>query len=255
MIDETETRRKEGHMSQEKRNFPSRDRPPFLGEDDGRSPQQATGVPTSVALDFFLLVGSAYTNNRSREPASLTGPRPSLPSGQGTRRPVTRRLAQDIQAYQQSHSGVMSSRDDILQWDDSQINRFQGLTPPPLPTAMLPTRKRTIGEILTDENRPHKDKLAQEIDKLAAEAGPSSSSVLGRGPAGLDAGGEASGANAPKRIRLDPNPRAMPADQPAGSVRSGHDAGGDEDSPAEEGSSSRRTRDSDGNGGSFPVSR
>ncbi|KAI0602938.1 hypothetical protein F4775DRAFT_587469 [Biscogniauxia sp. FL1348] len=32
---------------------------------------------------------------------------------------------------------------------------------------MLPTWKWTIREILTDENRPHKDKLAQETDKLA----------------------------------------------------------------------------------------
>ncbi|KAI5917234.1 hypothetical protein F4810DRAFT_716674 [Camillea tinctor] len=220
-------------MSQEERNLPNRDHP--LSEDGEPSSQQATGIPT--------------------EPASLTDS-PSLPSRQGPRRPLTRRLAHDIQAYQQS-LGVMSSRDEILRWDDGQINLFQGLTPPPLPTAMLPTRKRTLREILSDEKRPEKDKLAQEIDKLADEAGPSSSSyVFGRGPAEPGNGGEASGVSAQKRIRLDPTPRVMPTDEPTGGRSgSGHDTDGNEDSPGD-GSSSRRTRDSDGNNnGSFPVSR
>ncbi|KAI1492365.1 hypothetical protein F5X96DRAFT_396962 [Biscogniauxia mediterranea] len=221
-------------MSQEERNLPSRDHPSSSSEDGERSSQQATGVPT--------------------EPASLVDSPPSQLSRQGPRRPVTRQLAQGIQAYQRSHLGVMSSREEILKWDDGQINMFQGLTPPPLPMDMLPKRKRTIREILFDENRPRKDKLAEEIDKLANEAGPSSSYILGHGPADLGAGGEASGANAPKRIRLHPIPRVMPTDEPAGSAGSGHDTGGDEDSP-EEGSSSRQTRDSDGNDGSFSVSR
>ncbi|KAI1503874.1 hypothetical protein F5X99DRAFT_78898 [Biscogniauxia marginata] len=214
-------------MSQEERNRPGRDRQSSSSEDGGSSSQHATGAPTA--------------------PASLLGSAPSLSSGQGPRRPVTRRLTQGIQAYQQSRLGVMSSRDEILRWDDGQINRFKGLTPPPLPSAMLPTKKRTIGEILNDEKPPEKDKLAQEIDKLAQGADPAKGYVLQSGPADPGAGGEASGTNKQKRIRLDPTPRVMPTDETT-------DMSGNQESPGE-GQSSEHTRDTDSNNDSYSVSR
>ncbi|KAI0447586.1 hypothetical protein F4803DRAFT_269504 [Xylaria telfairii] len=47
---------------------------------------------------------------------------------------------------------------------------LMGLTLAPLPSAMLPSKKRPLDEVLSDETPPEKDKMAAEIDQIAGEA-------------------------------------------------------------------------------------
>ncbi|KAI0022637.1 hypothetical protein F4780DRAFT_158691 [Xylariomycetidae sp. FL0641] len=47
-----------------------------------------------------------------------------------------------------------------------------GLTPPPLPPAMIPSKGRSLHEILRDKKVPEKDKMSSEIDDMVAKANP-----------------------------------------------------------------------------------
>ncbi|TRX96814.1 hypothetical protein FHL15_002120 [Xylaria flabelliformis] len=46
---------------------------------------------------------------------------------------------------------------------------IMGLTLTPLPSAMLPMKKRPLNELLEDRTPPEKDKMSAEIDQLASE--------------------------------------------------------------------------------------
>ncbi|KAJ2989272.1 hypothetical protein NUW58_g3553 [Xylaria curta] len=99
------------------------------------------------------------------------GPEPirSQPSKHEHHQPVARPFLLDAQIAQTGRRDTVGVAQRISSSDGSS---FRGLTPPTLPSAMLPTRKRSIGEVLEDESPPQKDKLATEIDQLAG-AGPS----------------------------------------------------------------------------------
>ncbi|KAI1334879.1 hypothetical protein F5Y15DRAFT_400156 [Xylariaceae sp. FL0016] len=89
---------------------------------------------------------------------------------QAPRRPITRGLAQNIQVHQKHRQEAVSSRVDILKWNDNQIDVFRGLTLDPLPSAMVPSRKRSLSTILADDSPPRKDKLTEEIDQIARDS-------------------------------------------------------------------------------------
>ncbi|KAI1436615.1 hypothetical protein GGR50DRAFT_693020 [Xylaria sp. CBS 124048] len=60
---------------------------------------------------------------------------------------------------------------------------FRGLTPPPLPSAMLPSKKRHLDEVLCDKSPPEKDKMSVEIERIASGSS-SEPYVLQGGPSG-----------------------------------------------------------------------
>ncbi|KAI0813956.1 hypothetical protein GGR55DRAFT_489048 [Xylaria sp. FL0064] len=92
-------------------------------------------------------------------------PTHSGPSEPAVERPLTRRFAQHLQAAQTDHANTTEAAPAT-----STIggNSLMGLTLSPLPSAMLPSRKRSLGEVLGDETPPGKDKLSAEIDHLAS---------------------------------------------------------------------------------------
>ncbi|GAP86374.1 hypothetical protein SAMD00023353_1800320 [Rosellinia necatrix] len=95
---------------------------------------------------------SVYTPSRSSQPER--------------RRPMTRRHLQDLQAAQESHEDTAYATDEMSSLNS---NPFRGLTPAPLPPAMLPSKKRSLDEVLRDNSPPQKDKLFTEIEQLSGE--------------------------------------------------------------------------------------
>ncbi|CAJ2513704.1 Uu.00g018230.m01.CDS01 [Anthostomella pinea] len=144
----------------------------------------------------------------------------SLSRRHSSRRPITRRLAHDIQVSQQSQVGTVSSTEDILNWDDTQVNRFMGLTPPPLPPAMLPYKKRTLKQVLDKDYPPRKDKMSEELDGLVHET-KSPEYVLVSGPFSPQTGessrtAEANQHKETKMTEASLTPRFLPPDMPSG---------------------------------------
>ncbi|KAI1826503.1 hypothetical protein F4861DRAFT_86275 [Xylaria intraflava] len=126
-----------------------------------------------------------------------TRSRSSERSSQGS---MTMRLVQDLHAAPTEGRGLIGNRDPIDGGNTTDVrdpttttqgttgadgNPFKGLglTPPPLPSVMLPGKRRRLVEILDDEKAPEKDKLSVEIDRIA-EAGSSESNALQAGPPG-----------------------------------------------------------------------
>ncbi|KAI1327509.1 hypothetical protein F5Y16DRAFT_371518 [Xylariaceae sp. FL0255] len=83
--------------------------------------------------------------------------------GDEHKRPLTRRFAHEVQVDRQERIDLTLSSGEITQ---SPKTSFTGLTPPPLPLAMLPGKKRTLDEILEDETLPLKDKMSAEIEGI-----------------------------------------------------------------------------------------
>ncbi|KAI1423305.1 hypothetical protein F5Y12DRAFT_551495 [Xylaria sp. FL1777] len=79
-------------------------------------------------------------------------------------RPMTRGFAQHLQTARTSHPDTPDSTQGT---SSSTTSSLIGLTLTPLPSAMLPSKKRSIGEVLGDESPPEKDKMSAEIDQLA----------------------------------------------------------------------------------------
>jgi hypothetical protein len=104
----------------------------------------------------------------------------SRSSERGVRRPVTRRLMQELRADRMNRPDASNPTMGIPSMISSS---FRGLTPDPLPSAMLPDKKRSLDEVLLDESRPRKDKMSAEIDQLT-EGGPPQSHVSQAGPSG-----------------------------------------------------------------------
>ncbi|KAI1127370.1 hypothetical protein F5Y10DRAFT_194865 [Nemania abortiva] len=101
----------------------------------------------------------------------------SLSSEPGLRRPMTRRFLQDLQASQTNRLDAGRAARETLSPSNSSL---RGLTPPPLPSSMVPSKKRSLGEVLGDESPPEKDKMSAEIDQLAGgELGLSHASPAG----------------------------------------------------------------------------
>ncbi|KAK5625048.1 hypothetical protein RRF57_000764 [Xylaria bambusicola] len=104
----------------------------------------------------------------------------SRSSDRGPRRPVTRRLLHNIQTAQARDSNTTGMAQRISSLGDEPL---MGLSPlSPLPPAMLPTKKRSLNEVLGDQSPPEKDKMSAEIDELAGRPTsdlPSSSSEPG----------------------------------------------------------------------------
>ncbi|KAI0453111.1 hypothetical protein F5B21DRAFT_480916 [Xylaria acuta] len=85
----------------------------------------------------------------------------------GLQQPIAMRLPQDEQASQTNGPDTARAIPGTLSLGSSS---FMGLTLAPLPSAMLPTKKRPLGEVLSDKTPPEKDKMSAEIDQLAGEA-------------------------------------------------------------------------------------
>lgn len=80
-------------------------------------------------------------------------------------RPLTRRLV----PYGVNESTATNSGLHNLDISSNPDSRFRGLTPPPLPLAVLPTKKRSIGDMLKDDaDMPQqRDKLSRELETMA----------------------------------------------------------------------------------------
>ncbi|KAI3318337.1 hypothetical protein HD806DRAFT_512594 [Xylariaceae sp. AK1471] len=102
----------------------------------------------------------------------------SQSSERGLQRPMTRRLRQELQADQKNRLDASNPTIGISPLISSS---FRGLTPDPLPSAMLPDKKRSLDEMLHDKTPPQNDKMSAEIDQLAEE-GPPHSYILQAGP-------------------------------------------------------------------------
>ncbi|KAJ8131721.1 hypothetical protein O1611_g1905 [Lasiodiplodia mahajangana] len=126
-------------------------------EDEETCSNRATSGSSDIGSDDL---GSTHTGLLSSEP------RPQ--------RPMTRRFLQDL------HASTGRAAREISSLGSSSL---RGLTPPPLPPAMLPSKKRSLGEVLGDESPPEKDKMSVEIDQLAG-GGPSRPHALAAGPSG-----------------------------------------------------------------------
>ncbi|KAI0014413.1 hypothetical protein F4779DRAFT_612705 [Xylariaceae sp. FL0662B] len=173
------------------------------GDDNGCYPVQSTEVPV-----------------RSNSVATSVRARPS--SSQGLRRHLTRRLTREIQNYQQSHNEAVASTEDILRWDDGQVNRFKGLTPPPLTPELLPGKKRSIRAILGDNSPPRKDKMSEEIDKIMSQVASSPSDAI-RPDSQFMESDQASSSHQQKKIKFVSTARsAGPSDRAEGNTHQGH---------------------------------
>ncbi|KAI0520930.1 hypothetical protein F5B22DRAFT_644671 [Xylaria bambusicola] len=94
----------------------------------------------------------------------------SRSSDRRPRRSVTRRLLQHIQTSEVSDPDTAGMAHGISSLGNEPL---MGLSPlSPLPPAMLPTKKRSLDEVLGDQSPPEKDKMSAEIDELAG--GPTS---------------------------------------------------------------------------------
>ncbi|KAI0469507.1 hypothetical protein F4859DRAFT_486862 [Xylaria cf. heliscus] len=100
-------------------------------------------------------------------PLEVHLPTRSRSSERGTQRPISGPLPQDQQASQASDPDTARTAPITLSLGGSS---FMGLTLPPLPSAMLPMKKRPLDEVLSDETPPQQDKMSAEIDQLAEEA-------------------------------------------------------------------------------------
>lgn len=87
------------------------------------------------------------------------------------RRPVISSLSQHIQTAQADDSNAADTARGISSRGNHSLIGLSPLSP--LPHAMLPTRKRSLEEVLGDQSRPEKDKLSAEIDELAGKQPPS----------------------------------------------------------------------------------
>ncbi|KAI0546062.1 hypothetical protein F4679DRAFT_437434 [Xylaria curta] len=79
---------------------------------------------------------------------------------------TTMRHKHNQQASQTSDPDPANAIPRTLSHDGSS---FMGLTLTPLPSAMLPMKKRPLDELLKDKTPPEKDKMSAEIDQLASE--------------------------------------------------------------------------------------
>lgn len=110
-------------------------------------------------------LGPVHTRSRSSEPR--------------LQRPMTRRFLQDLEAARTNYLDVPPAAQVISAPSSSSL---RGLTPPPLPSVMLPSKKRYLGEVLSDDSPPQKDKMSAEIDQIAG--GSLESQLKRAGPSG-----------------------------------------------------------------------
>ncbi|KAI1113449.1 hypothetical protein F5Y14DRAFT_210307 [Nemania sp. NC0429] len=108
--------------------------------------------------------GSVPAQSRPSEPPRL-------------QRPMTRRFLRDLEAARTKRLDAAPGAQPI---SSSSSSSFMGLAPAPLPSVMLPSKKRSLDEVLSDDSPPQKDKMSVEIDQLAG--GPRGSSLNHAGP-------------------------------------------------------------------------
>ncbi|KAI1192168.1 hypothetical protein F5B17DRAFT_379693 [Nemania serpens] len=158
-------------------------------DDDVCSNKAASGSsdPDSEDLDFD------HTRSRS--------------SGPGLQRPMTRRLLRDLEAARTIRQDIGSTAQAISSPSSSSL---RGLTPPPLPSVMLPGKKRSLDEVLNDDSPPQKDKMSVEIDRLAV--GSPNSQLKLAGPSGTQ-NATRTPSHPPKKSRVGggpSSPRQLP---------------------------------------------
>ncbi|KAI0117777.1 hypothetical protein GGR51DRAFT_267177 [Nemania sp. FL0031] len=151
----------------------------------GRQPEgqgQAHKMPSHISREDEETSSNRATSGSSDiESDDLGSIHPgSLSSESRPRRPRPRRLKQDLRASQASRLDTGRATREISSFSSGS---FRGLTPPPLPPAMLPSKKRSLGEVLGDKSAPQKDKMSLEIDQLAG-GGSSRPHALPAGPSG-----------------------------------------------------------------------
>ncbi|KAI8953670.1 hypothetical protein F4801DRAFT_536178 [Xylaria longipes] len=93
-------------------------------------------------------------------------PTRSRSSERGPQRTTAMRLPRDQQTSQRSGPDTARAIPGTMSLGSSS---FMGLTLAPLPSAMLPNKKRALDEVLSDETPPEKDKMSAEIEQLAGE--------------------------------------------------------------------------------------
>ncbi|KAH8157142.1 hypothetical protein CIB48_g11103 [Xylaria polymorpha] len=94
-------------------------------------------------------------------------PTRSRSSERGLQPPFTRPLPREQQTSLTSGPDPARTVPGTLSLGSSPL---MGLTLAPLPPAMLPSKKRPLDEVLSDETPPEKDKMSAEIDQIAGEA-------------------------------------------------------------------------------------
>ncbi|KAI3338664.1 hypothetical protein F4824DRAFT_72788 [Ustulina deusta] len=92
-------------------------------------------------------------------------PTRSRSSERELQRPMNTGPVQHLQAARTNHPDATDATRGISSVDSSSL---MGLMLSPLPSAMLPNKKRSLVEVLDDESPPQKDKMSDEIDELAS---------------------------------------------------------------------------------------
>lgn len=89
-------------------------------------------------------------------------------SSQDPRGPFLRPLTRRLVPFGANESTATTSALNNLALNSDSDSRFRGLTPPPLPLAVLPTKKRSIGSVLKDDvdMPPQHDKLSRELETM-----------------------------------------------------------------------------------------
>ncbi|KAI8629579.1 hypothetical protein F5Y19DRAFT_86388 [Xylariaceae sp. FL1651] len=169
--------------------------------------------------DSYSNKATSGSSDLGSEDSALVQP-PSRSSDRGPRRSLTRRHTTELEADRRTHQDTLSSTDGIPQLGG---NSLRGLTPPPLPPAMLPDKKRSLGEVLRDESPPQQDKMAAEIERLAK--GELSSFVTEPGSSGTQTVGATHG-HRRKRSKVaeeSATPQVMPlARRDSNAIMDGH---------------------------------
>lgn len=139
------------------------------------------GPPAVPRKLLFSALESQCADKFNRDPGSDrldSAPALSRSSGRAHDGPMTRGLLQGVQTSRASNQDTTRGTQGLSTVDSGSL---RGLTPAPLPPDILPSKKRTLGEVLRDESPPRKDKLSAEIDQLYGE-GTSHSRSSSAGP-------------------------------------------------------------------------
>lgn len=146
-------------------------------QQDDRSDDLRPSSQTSEKEEIY----SDRATSGSSDPGSDrldSAPALSRSSGRAHDGPMTRGLLQGVQTSRASNQDTTRGTQGLSTVDSGSL---RGLTPAPLPPDILPSKKRTLGEVLRDESPPRKDKLSAEIDQLYGE-GTSHSRSSSAGP-------------------------------------------------------------------------
>ncbi|KAI0857646.1 hypothetical protein F4860DRAFT_352772 [Xylaria cubensis] len=123
---------------------------------------QGARISSQTSRDDEEICSNRATSGSSDSGSDDLGLAPTR--SRSSERGIQRRHQHDQQACQRRGPDATPG---TLSQDSSSF--IMGLTLTPLPSAMLPMKKRPLDELLKDSTPPEKDKMSAEIDQLASE--------------------------------------------------------------------------------------